>query len=318
MLEAESGINDAPAVLLVLLLSTTGRRRAAPWWQQALLVGYELAAGAAIGLVVGRRRRAGRCAGPRCPSAGPLPAGRRRADRAGVRRRRAWRTPPGFLAVYVAGVVLGNARLPHRHAILGFADGLAWLAQIGLFVLLGLLVVAGRAGRRAPAGAAGRARRWCCWPGRCRWRCRVPPFRRRLARPGLPVLGRAARRGADRAGHDPALGSACRARERSSTSSSSWWWCSPLAQGSTLAAGRRLARRDRAGRGHRAAGRDRAAGTDAGRPAAVGDPRRFPAGRRPHRRAAAAGRRRRSRWCCATAPASCPAPTPGCGPATAC
>ena len=37
-------------------------------------------------------------------------------------------------------MVLGNARLPHRQAILGFADGLAWLAQIGLFVLLGLLV----------------------------------------------------------------------------------------------------------------------------------------------------------------------------------
>src|SRR5919206_523808 len=46
----------------------------------------------------------------------------------------------GFLAVYVAGVVLGNGRLPHRQAILGFADGLAWVAQIGLFVLLGLLV----------------------------------------------------------------------------------------------------------------------------------------------------------------------------------
>jgi cell volume regulation protein A len=45
----------------------------------------------------------------------------------------------GFLAVYVAGLVLGNTRLPHRQAILGFADGLAWLAQIGLFVLLGLL-----------------------------------------------------------------------------------------------------------------------------------------------------------------------------------
>ncbi len=45
----------------------------------------------------------------------------------------------GFLAVYVAGVVLGNSHLPHRRATLGFADGLAWLAQIGLFILLGLL-----------------------------------------------------------------------------------------------------------------------------------------------------------------------------------
>ena len=40
----------------------------------------------------------------------------------------------------MCGVVLGNSQLPHRRAVLGFADGLAWLAQIGLFVLLGLLV----------------------------------------------------------------------------------------------------------------------------------------------------------------------------------
>jgi cell volume regulation protein A len=46
----------------------------------------------------------------------------------------------GFLAVYVSGVVLGNAGLPHRPATRGFADAVAWVAQIGLFVLLGLLV----------------------------------------------------------------------------------------------------------------------------------------------------------------------------------
>jgi potassium/hydrogen antiporter len=46
----------------------------------------------------------------------------------------------GFMAVYAAAVVLGNARLPHRQAIMGFADGVAWLAQIGLFIMLGLLV----------------------------------------------------------------------------------------------------------------------------------------------------------------------------------
>jgi cell volume regulation protein A len=41
--------------------------------------------------------------------------------------------------VYTAALVLGNSKVPHRQAVLGFADGLAWLAQIGLFVLLGLL-----------------------------------------------------------------------------------------------------------------------------------------------------------------------------------
>ena len=45
----------------------------------------------------------------------------------------------GFVAVYLCGLVLGNATLPHRAASIGFAEGMASLAQIGLFVLLGLL-----------------------------------------------------------------------------------------------------------------------------------------------------------------------------------
>jgi cell volume regulation protein A len=45
----------------------------------------------------------------------------------------------GFLAAYLSALVLGNMRLPHRAAVRGFAQGLGWLAQIGLFVLLGLL-----------------------------------------------------------------------------------------------------------------------------------------------------------------------------------
>ena len=46
----------------------------------------------------------------------------------------------GFAAVYVAALVLGNADLPHRSVTRGFSEGLAWLAQIGLFVMLGLLL----------------------------------------------------------------------------------------------------------------------------------------------------------------------------------
>jgi cell volume regulation protein A len=138
ILEAESGINDAPAVILVVTLSMlTMGEHLGPWWQQVLLVIYELIAGAAIGLVIGLvgayglRRFA-------LPSAGLYPSAAIGltvfAYAAGSAAHAS-----GFLAVYVAGVVLGNAKLPHRQAVLGFADGLAWLGQIGLFVLLGLL-----------------------------------------------------------------------------------------------------------------------------------------------------------------------------------
>ena len=50
----------------------------------------------------------------------------------------------GFAAVYVAALVLGNSELPHRSATRSFAEGMAWLAQIGLFVMLGLLASPGR------------------------------------------------------------------------------------------------------------------------------------------------------------------------------
>ncbi|GAB1690458.1 potassium/proton antiporter [Krasilnikovia sp. M28-CT-15] len=138
-LEAESGMNDAPVVLVVVLLASPAA--ASLSWHELLLF-YELAAGAAIGLLVGA---AGRWLLRRAalPSAGLYPIAAVGltvlAYAAG-----AVAHASGFLAVYVAGVVLGNARLPHRRAILGFADGLAWVAQIGLFVLLGLLVSPGR------------------------------------------------------------------------------------------------------------------------------------------------------------------------------
>ena len=46
----------------------------------------------------------------------------------------------GYLAVYIAGVIVGNARLTSRKEILTFMDGLTWLVQIIMFIALGLLV----------------------------------------------------------------------------------------------------------------------------------------------------------------------------------
>jgi potassium/hydrogen antiporter len=50
----------------------------------------------------------------------------------------------GFAAVYVAALVIGNSELPHRAATRSFAEGMAWLAQIALFVMLGLLAMPSR------------------------------------------------------------------------------------------------------------------------------------------------------------------------------
>ena len=46
----------------------------------------------------------------------------------------------GYLAVYILGIMLGNASLPYRRSISKFMDGLTWLAQIVVFLMLGLLV----------------------------------------------------------------------------------------------------------------------------------------------------------------------------------
>ncbi|MEL4897135.1 potassium/proton antiporter [Crocosphaera sp. Alani8] len=46
----------------------------------------------------------------------------------------------GFLGVYVAGIVLGNSNFIYKNSIVDFYDGISWLMQIGMFLLLGLLV----------------------------------------------------------------------------------------------------------------------------------------------------------------------------------
>ncbi len=58
----------------------------------------------------------------------------------------------GFLAVYIAGVLMGQRNLIHRSTLRLFHDGLAWLAQIVMFLVLGLQVFPSRLPLIAGAG----------------------------------------------------------------------------------------------------------------------------------------------------------------------
>jgi len=46
----------------------------------------------------------------------------------------------GFLAVYLAGIIIGNKEFVHKKSLKRFFDGMAWLSQIGMFLTLGLLI----------------------------------------------------------------------------------------------------------------------------------------------------------------------------------
>ncbi|WP_210651167.1 potassium/proton antiporter [Nocardioides sp. SYSU D00065] len=140
-LEAESGLNDAPTVVLVGIIST-GVVGEAGLLEVAGTIVFELIAGGAIGAACGLAggwvmRRAA------LPSTGlyPLAVLSLAFTAYGVA---AAVHASGFAAIYVAALILGNSELPHRGATRSFAEGVAWLAQIGLFVMLGLLLSPGR------------------------------------------------------------------------------------------------------------------------------------------------------------------------------
>lgn len=50
----------------------------------------------------------------------------------------------GFLAVYLAGLILGNNSFIHKKTVMKFYDGVAWMSQISMFIILGLLVFPSR------------------------------------------------------------------------------------------------------------------------------------------------------------------------------
>jgi len=151
-LEIESGINDPVAVILTTTLTTNLLLSEGQFQGLELILemAVQLVGGAAIGLALGYLGRVvlGRL---QLTTGGLYPAFTLAVALLsfGVAT---LLHGSGFLAVYLAGLLLGNGPLPYRTGLLRVHDALAWLAQIGMFLILGLLVYPSRLPEVAPLG----------------------------------------------------------------------------------------------------------------------------------------------------------------------
>jgi len=149
-LEGESGMNDPVALLLVIGFID--------WIQQpdygiadmAGLLVLKLALGAAIGLALGRIAVAALNA-VRMPTDGIYPVAT--IAIAGLAYGLAEVAHgSGLLATYLTALALGSGNIPARRTIVAFHEGVGWVAQIALFILLGLLVFPSTLGGVAAEG----------------------------------------------------------------------------------------------------------------------------------------------------------------------
>jgi potassium/hydrogen antiporter len=137
-LEGEAGFNDPVALMLVLVMVGVIRSPGYGVLDAFWFLVRELAVGGAVGVVAGVLAAAALRRMASAPSGLPLVASFAAAaiayGGAGAL------DGSGFLAAYLAGLVLGGADVPSRRALLPFHEGLAAVAEIGMFFALGLLV----------------------------------------------------------------------------------------------------------------------------------------------------------------------------------
>lgn len=138
ILEGESGANDPVGIALMLGLIELATHTDASFWIVVRVFAEQMSTGLAIGVVGGllERRLLQRVA---LPSAG-LYTLRTLALAGLVYGLAAVAHGSGFLAVFVAGLIVGDLRAPFTAEIRVFQDGLATLAEIVVFVALGLTI----------------------------------------------------------------------------------------------------------------------------------------------------------------------------------
>jgi cell volume regulation protein A len=151
-LEGESGMNDPVALLLVIGFIDWIQDPGYGFADMAGQMALKLAIGAAIGLALGRLAVAG-LNRVRLPTDGIYPVATIAiAALAFGLAEIAYGS--GFLATYLTALALGGSSIPARRTVVAFHQGVGWVAQIGLFVMLGLLVFPSTLGDVALEGLA--------------------------------------------------------------------------------------------------------------------------------------------------------------------
>jgi potassium/hydrogen antiporter len=137
-LEGESGMNDPVALLLVIGFIEWIQQPGYGIADMAGLLVLKLGLGAVVGLALGRLAVLA-LVRVRLPGEGIYPVATIAiaALAYGVAE---IAHGSGFLAVYLTALALGSARIPAKRTVVAFHQGLGWVAQISLFILLGLLV----------------------------------------------------------------------------------------------------------------------------------------------------------------------------------
>ena len=151
-LEGEAGLNDPVAVLLVLGFVEWIDDPEYGAADMAIQFVMELGIGLAGGLLVGWLAAEG-LKRVRLDTAGLYPVATLATAALAFGLAEALHGS-GFLAAYLAGIALGSAPIPAKRTVTIFHQGLAWVAQIAMFLALGLLVFPSQLGDVAPEGLA--------------------------------------------------------------------------------------------------------------------------------------------------------------------
>jgi potassium/hydrogen antiporter len=142
-LEVESGINDPAAIILTTVLTQNLLLPGAgSGWRIPLEITLQVVMGTALGLGVGYVGR--HLLSRLLLSTGGLYPVMTLALGLVSFGATTLLSGSGFLAVYLTGLILGNGPLPYRTGLLRVHDALAWLSQVGMFLILGLLVFPSR------------------------------------------------------------------------------------------------------------------------------------------------------------------------------